>query len=303
MNTFDEDAFIDLPIIMDGFINDYFFKKSGSLVYHYASFENTLSITGNFVFTAGGSVLYHTRYNELSDDYEGQEVEECYLEALNKYCLSHKLEKRVADLLYSIKPNDTYLYYMTERAGVDHAYKAKGIAYICCFSFNGDSEYMWNNYLKGEKSGFAIGYNTTNLKSNANDYFGNGYKHIIQKVLYKKEDKIKFIYDFLNELLSKTHREPALNFYVSNFLNCNKYVFKRLSFSDEEEVRSVIFYPEDGHCNLKTINNGTIIPFKFDFGTSIDDLIYYHNGNDDREMFLISQTHILNSVKKSKFCK
>lgn len=303
MEDFDCDAFIELPIIMGEFINDYFFRRPGEVIYHYASFENALSITGNFVLTVGGSILFHSRFDTLSDDYEGQGVEECYFEALEKYCLTHSIDKNIINLLKGIRPDDTYLYYLTEAPGVDYACKAKGVAYICCFSLNGDSKYMWNNYLKGAKSGFALGYNVTNIKENTNNFFGNGYRHIIQKVLYSKEDKIKFIYDFLETLLSKSHNEADIKFYVSNFLNCNKYVFKRPCFSEEQEVRSVIFYPSDEKCNLELINNGKTIPFKFDFGTSIDKIVYFHNGNDTRERFLLSQTHIQNKMIESKYSK
>lgn len=301
MKDIDPEVFTDLVITMSDFISDYFFKQSSCLIYHYASFDNALSITGNFKLTVGGSVLYHTRFDCLSDDYEGQDVEECYFGAINQYIASHTLQQNIVDLLYSIKPNDTYYYYLTEGPGIDHAYNAKGVAYICCFSLKGDSKYMWNSYLKGAKTGFALGYNVINLKSNSNDYFGNGYKHIIQKVLYKKEDKIRYIYNFLDNLLSRTQVEQHIRFYVSNFLNCNKYVFKRECYFNEQEVRSVIFYPLDKKCNLKTINDGKTIPFKFDFGTSIDEIVYYHRGSDERERFLLSQTHVVNSIKESEF--
>lgn len=187
--------------------------------------------------------------------------------------------------------------------GTPRACKGKGIAYICCFSLGGDSKYMWDNYLKGAKSGIALGYNTINLKSNTEDYFGNGYRHILQKVLYSEQEKVSFIYAFLTELLKRTTDESHIRFYVSNFLNCNRFVFKREEFSEEKEVRSVIFYPKDGRCALNTIKNGTFIPFKFDSLNSIDRMVYFSKGNNQKERDDLSRARLTGILKESRFNK
>ena len=303
MDKIDPEDFADLVVTMDGFVNDYFFRDCGELAYHYASFEGACSITSHFNFVSGGSVLYHKIYSKLSDEYEGKDVENCYLKALRKYLYTHTVSEELTKLLKIIEPDNTYILTSGPARNAYHVYRKKCSAYIACFSLDGDSIYMWDNYLKGAKSGIALGYNTINLKSNTEDYFGNGYRHILQKVLYSEQEKVSFIYAFLTELLKRTTDESHIRFYVSNFLNCNRFVFKREEFSEEKEVRSVIFFPKDGRCALNTIENGTFIPFKFDSLNSIDRMVYFSKGNNQKERDDLSRARLTGILKESRFNK
>ena len=301
-----EDGFVDMVLTMSDLIDGYHsFFNSGHIVYHYASFEAALSITSNFSCVNGGSVLYHTIYNCLSDINEGNEAYKIYLKAVKQYIIDKKPQKEVADLLLTIKPNDNYMFYDSQSPNIDRVYFEKGIAYICCFSKESDSKKLWDIYLKGSKSGFALGFNITNLISDSKRYFGENYRHFIKNVLYEEKDKVNYIYFFLEKLLNLTDNLKYIKYYVQTFINANRFVFKNEILSFENEVRSIIIIPESKLNSFLFTNNENkkTLPHKYNFGISIDSLIYFSCEYNPDDEFILSQINIENIMIRSKFNK
>ena len=295
----------DLLFTIYSFVDSRYNKNNNNFnVYHYTPFDGALSITNNFSDITGNSVLYHTRYDCLSDSEEGKDAYGCYLKAVNLLLKNNReIKNEIKELLLSIKPNDMYLFY-TDNQETTNVRFEKGIAYICCFSKDPDSEKLWKIYLKGNKSGFSLGYNVANLVENSNQYFGNNYSHIIKSVLYEEEEKVDFIYNFLKMIDYNNYSLQNIEYLVQTFINLNKYVFKNPFYSFEKEVKSIVIIPQTGCSSFNIINENRTIPYKFSLFTSINSIFFYIDDKPSKdEKEVLSKNTINGILLFSKYIK
>lgn len=224
-------------------IEGLFFKP----VFHYTSPNGLMGIlqSGNFHFT---------KYNLLSDFSEGKDIVHIFKEIIRGYKNNNELEEGFFEIL---KNADTYLtkwdpdfrreiHVFTEK---DQPHRKKNIRctpYLCCFSLNPDSIPMWSYYVKGEKyEGFNIGVSSLRALLPSKE---NGYDITLHNVIYeddKKRELLKKGIDELYNTLYKKVSESAITFLVIEILNTFRLVFKKETFSHEEEVRAILWIPDE----------------------------------------------------------
>ena len=244
-------------------------------IYHYANLEVAKCITGDFGFLGEGIVLWHTRADCFQDKSEGKVIEDVYRSVLHRLIVEGTIGKERYESLLPINPKGVYWFSKTDSHGIDHYSSHLGRAYIACFSTEKDSREMWENHLNGANDGAALGFDLLSLNEDSHRYYGRGYLHYFQKVLYKKEEQEEFIYQIIKPLVSKTPNSKLLNYLISDFLTRCQYVFKDEKYDYEKEVRSIIIIPEEGVCPLEQLEDGKRIKYRFGIGTRLNEITFY----------------------------
>ena len=286
--------------LLDKYTQDTELINSLPIVYHYCSFQNASSITHGFNSRCINSTFYHKRSDLFKDKTEGKEIVDLYLAALGLYLGRYHLNNDMIFFLKNISPDDIYPCYCDISSSITGVARKKCEAYIACFSLDGDSKYMWDKYLKGSKSGISLGYSLLNLNEVTNESMGEGYKHVIRKILYSKTEKVLFILNFLEELLPKCADKSFVKYSINAFLNLNKFIFKKPDYADEKEVRSIILKPDD--CNtLNCDKDKRIIEFNFGQYVPVDEMFYYYKTENQNEKSQLRQLSPHIRLNESKF--
>ena len=139
--------------------------------------------------------------------------------------------------------------------------------YVLCFSKHRDLLNLWKYYSKGNRyEAVSIGLssefvNTITRKNEPHEIiaFPVVYDEATQKQYIKS-----FLFDFLDaaksiDLLDDT---VFLNTFVADALSMWNVLFKSVYFSDEQEVRAVLFLPKDARETVRyRTSNQLVIPY------------------------------------------
>lgn len=224
----------------------------GQSFWHYTSADGLKGI-----LTADGIRFWFTRSDCLNDASEGGEIFDLYDKVRNEWCGAHPEQDAFADVLRGIDiPKERYLLFYDQDHLLD-AQPTASDAYICSFSFAGDSLDMWRYYSKGI-DGYALQFdprlfreiNDSYLASPANASICHLY---LFPVIYDDAQKEQVLRDKI-DLCCRLYQEiramdtdPTIyvRTVMHTLLNSLQYCFKHSCFASENEIRAVIYLPRE----------------------------------------------------------
>jgi len=242
-------------------------SSSGMELYHYTTAAGLQGI-----LQKDGIHLWLTRYDCLNDPEEGKHALKFCYEVGDQLAAEGNIDPELWEIVRKLMEVGTYLPGSTP--------------YVCCFSKNPDSLPMWRYYGKKDgKIGYNIGINDkflfvpqSNLKTSKLLSLFENLNSIgsFYEVIYddgEKKEKIREEFIQLNhyfiEQREKIAPENLHNFIASSSLFFRSYMtgyqacFKDHHFANEEEVRLVVFIPDnDDKIKIKhRVQDGYLVPY------------------------------------------
>ena len=214
-----------------------------SYIFHYTSFNVLSSILKTDCFS-----FRMTYSSDFEDKDEGTIIETVYSEVLRQMLVDNVINNKMYNLLFDLKPIDKMIDYEWPR------YLSSIMSFVLCFTDNGNSNYMWDNYCKPIDSGVNIIIATHLFHSHyfvIKDYPPSECKPFfgfqVLKVIYDEHEQRSIVFRRIKELIDAYHNEPhhdqedisLLRFYVADCLKQLRLSFKKKKFEEESEFRIV----------------------------------------------------------------
>ena len=224
----------------------------GQSFWHYTSADGLKGI-----LTADAIRLWFTRSDCLNDASEGGEIFALYDQVRREWCGAHPEQAAFAEVLRGIDiPKERYLLFYDQ----DHLLDAQPMAsdaYICSFSFAGDSLDMWRYYSKGI-DGYALQFDPRLFREINDSYLASpadaSICHLyLFPVIYDEAQKEQVLRDKIDlccrlyQEIQAMDAEPAgyIRVVMHTLLNSLRYCFKHPCFASENEIRAVIHLPKE----------------------------------------------------------
>jgi len=207
--------------------------------YHYTSQEGVcgiLSQTPSFWFT---------QYDCLNDPKECLDIMDVLKQYLTQKRQGVEFSSDFKDRVLALVPNHKNLFSQPmdlPRHFVAHYDILECQTYICSFSTNRNSSYLWENYAN---SGCCLTVGCSAFKHNT---LNKGYRIKTTRVIYNLEEKFELFDRIILEFYKMyvTANAATRNDIINNiqwFINDFRYIFKREQYKEEEEVRVVVTIP------------------------------------------------------------
>lgn len=247
-------------------------------VYHYTSPEGLLGIFPE----NKDPKLWFTKYDSLNDTSERTNI----IDYLSGYCDRRAREGKIslifAEAIKSIQLSDYILITLPGKKPIE--LKNNGIvddwtelknvpcdAYLCCFSKKSDLLPMWNYYSKSQHyEGYSVGFLSSVFDRSLS--FEKGYSIELKKVLYEDNEKDdlldRIILPFSNLFTESVSDRDDITQIIQAKINELQFVFKKECFRHEEEIRAILYIPQqpllidETEFSVKYRNShGYIVPY------------------------------------------
>ena len=209
-------------------------------IYHYTNSDIVKEI-----LSPEGVCFWMTHYEDFEDKLEGKSVQiycDLALERLHKNgCITEEERLSLADAQIPKQ----LLFYGDKHCPIGKSVET--VAYICCFSKEKESNYMFENYIKASnKKGFCIEFSSGNLFQNQiTEGIKNGFRFEASLVLYG-EEVIEAFEEFVLGLKDRygsnadwirMYGKPLLE----NRMQEMQFAAKRGKYRGEQEVRLILY--------------------------------------------------------------
>ena len=176
----------------------------------------------------------------FEDKMEGKAIEVYYDLAIEELLEEEVISREVANQLSDIKtPSHIWLNFFSGREGRGgmHEYEE----YIMCFSKKKADTYMFQNYCK-DSNGYCYEFSVIDLRELTYKGHRNGAKMKLEPILYGRA-----VVEYLKQQICAVCNNPIrcknMTKYIEDVLHYTQYISKLKKFSDEEEVRLIVFMP------------------------------------------------------------
>lgn len=206
-------------------------------LYHYYGTDASQS-----VFTKDYILFRLAAASTFEDRMEGKSIEVYYDLAIDELLGEGEISLEVAKELSDIKvPERTWLSYFSEGGG-SRSGLYQHTEYIICFSKKKDDKYMYENYCKNS-NGYCFEFSGVDLKELACLGHKNGAEIRVSPILYGRE-VVDYLRERIRDVCSSPIRRNNLASYIQDVLHITQYIAKLKRFSNEEEVRLIVFMPK-----------------------------------------------------------
>lgn len=231
---------------------------SNSILTHYTASENLSKI-----LRKNGIVLRFSAAEDMNDSSEGEVTESIYKSVCEELLKKAKINQQFCKLAIGIEADGKTLFLESDPDKKPHclglATQHERAVYLCCFSRNPNSDYMWQTYIKNEKrEGYNLGFRKIALDQAAIIDTEDAEKTILNRSQNAEFQVVPVVY---KDALKKSYMETLiLTVYdcwkkggisdqevgvtIGEILNTLQYVFKEPQYADEEEVRVLLYIPE-----------------------------------------------------------
>ena len=255
-----------LKVLFDNFdgigmdLQKYLPQSNSDTVYHYTPIGNWQNILLPCEKESFISFIA-SRIDSLNDYMENQFATKIYKEVLDELLSEGVITFEQKDLLENVKADSK----IPMKNGINEKYEDCYI-YVLCFSKNKDLLNMWKYYSK------SSGYEAISIGL-SNDFVDNvleresPHEIIAYPVVYDEAEQRQYIRSFLIEFLEKAKEivliddVDFINTFVADALSIWNVLFKSVYFSDEQEVRAVLFLPKSSKEVKYRTSNQLIIPY------------------------------------------
>lgn len=232
---------------------------SNSILTHYTASENLPKI-----LRENGIVLRFSAVEGMNDSREGKVTESIYKSVCEELLKEAKINQQFCKLAIEIEADGKTLFLEPDPDKKPHclglATQLERAVYLCCFSRKPNSDYMWQTYIKNEKrEGYSLGFRKMDLGQAAIVYTADDGKTILNRsqnvefqvipVVYRDDLKKSYmetliltVYDCWEKGGISDHEVQVV---IGGILNTLQYVFKEPQYADEEEVRVLLYIPEE----------------------------------------------------------
>ena len=213
--------------------------------YHYTSIDNA-----DKILTYNGVDFRTTNINDFSDKTEGKAFGQFYISALERLLYERVIDFETFNILSSVKPMETHPFYAEDRKLGCMVMTVKEYdTHVLCFTTDGNSRYMENNYIRGDgHQGCVIKVRNGAFTECCGGLQKNS-KRFVFKVMYGKE-AVDNIYSYIKSLLACGDiTEDNMNKFVKPliemYLHRVMYCVKLEKYRQEKEVRIITFTPKE----------------------------------------------------------
>lgn len=246
-------------IVKDAYADEKHSFGSNSILTHYTASENLSKI-----LRKNGIVLRFSAAEDMNDSSEGEVTESIYKSVCEELLKKAKINQQFRNLAIGIKAVGENLFFQPDPDEKLHclglaAYLNRAV-YLCCFSRNSNSDYMWQTYIKNEKhEGYSLGFRKMDLDQAAIVYTADDGKTMLNRSQNVEFQVIPVVY---KDALKKSYMETLIltvydcwkkggisdleaRVVIGGILNTLQYVFKEPRYADEEEVRVLLYIPKE----------------------------------------------------------
>lgn len=246
-------------IVKDAYADEKHSFGSNSILTHYTASENLPKI-----LRANGIVLWFSAAEDMNDSSEGEVTRSIYKSACEELLKKAKINQQFCKLAIGIEADGKTLFLESDPDKKPHclglATQHERAVYLCCFSRNSNSDYMWQTYIKNEKhEGYSLGFRKMDLDQAAIVYTADDGKTMLNRSQNVEFQVIPVVY---KDALKKSYMEtliltvydcwkkggisdPEARVVIGGILNTLQYVFKEPRYADEEEVRVLLYIPKE----------------------------------------------------------
>ena len=206
-------------------------------LYHYYG-----TVASRSVFQQDYIVFRLAAASTFEDKMEGKAIEVYYDLAIDELLVEGEISREIAKELSCIKvPERTWLSYPYEGGG-GRSGLYQHEEYIICFSKKKDDKYMYEAYCQNS-IGYCFEFSGVDLKELTCLGHKNGAEIRVSPILYGRE-VVDYLKKIIRDLCSNPIRRNNLAAYLQDILHITQYMAKLKRFSDEEEVRLIVFVPQ-----------------------------------------------------------
>ena len=244
-----------------------------NILYHYT---NITGMTGIINKKEDCISLWFTHSKFLNDSSEGYDIDRIYPVACKNLLLSGEIEETDYNELKEFVITDKRIFSFNDTDDKDsnsHFKEMPYDTYICSFSSDPDLLGMWRYYTKGE-TGLSIGLRK-GLLSNSNLFKNNNKNRIgefeVADVIYDENEKRYLVEEGIRRALRNPDAKNGVKGSLNSQLYKYRYIFKHPCFQTENEVRMMLFVPNDPSPLIKSgrnayqishrTSNGMLIPY------------------------------------------
>lgn len=228
-----------------GIIFEYTHYNGYYCLYHYTSDDSA-----DKILTSNGVDFRATNINDFSDKTEGKAFGQIYISALERLLYEKVIDFEAYNILSSVKPMETHPFYVENRKLGCMVMKVKEYdTHVLCFTTDGNSRYMENNYIRGDgHQGCVIKVRNGAFTECCGGLQKNSKRFVI-KVMYGKEAAYN-IYSYIKSILACGDiTEDNMNKFVKPliemYLHRVMYCVKLEKYRQEKEVRIITFTPKE----------------------------------------------------------
>lgn len=224
-------------------------------LYHYTDIDCMENILQN-----DKVVFRMTNINDFSDKMESKSIEVYFDLAIEQLYIDGVIDLKIKELLSSIKIDEKHLFSTVDKIfGGEYMKSEPYDVYVLCFTTDGNSSYMTENYIRNsEHKGCIIHVN----RNACGDFCKKSHDYLMMKVIYGKE-VIDNIYKFIkDELICGDKSDEFINKYVIPlivaYIHQLRYCTKLSKFKSEKEIRLIKYIPKtenyDENFKIEEIN-------------------------------------------------
>lgn len=228
-----------------GIIFEYTHYNGYYCLYHYTSDDSA-----DKILTSNGVDFRATNINDFSDKTEGKAFGRYYISALERLLHEKVIDFKTFNILSSVKPMETHPFYVENRKLGCMVMTVKEYdTHVLCFTTDGNSRYMENNYIRGDgHQGCVIKVRNGAFTECCGGLQKNSKRFVI-KVMYGKEAAYN-IYSYIKSILACGDiTEDNMNKFVKPliemYLHRVMYCVKLEKYRQEKEVRIITFTPKE----------------------------------------------------------
>ena len=223
------------------------------LLYHYYS-----GASARKVFKKDCVHLRLSKVSAYKDKMEGVAVAAYYDSALEELKAEKCISKEQYNLFKTLEvPNELFLP-IDEIDGIDHWSYTQFEAFAICFSTERDDPYMFQNYGgKGKEEGHCVHLFGLELKDLETRAIANYSRIVLSPILYGHSAK-DFIKEKILAVTGNQYLMKSYRYYIEDILWLCQYTVKLAKYSEEHEIRLLVFLPvnkREGYQDIELIKD------------------------------------------------
>lgn len=235
--------------------------ESPNEIYHYTGIDIVPKILAE-----AGVVLRLTRAEKLLDQHEGRRTVEVYYDlALERLLTKGDIDESVYEILAKIEVPQKILFLQDRKRGSKYTLCAKSKeykAYTFCFSAKENDQYMISNYIPAqEHKGYCLSFFGGEVRENTTTIGQfSGARFRLEPVIYggKIVDRLYYYLKSIVSIVGSSAEDMQawLKPLVLDALSSLRYRVKLGRYSEENEIRFIVFLPKGKRIKVKELSYG-----------------------------------------------
>lgn len=243
--------------IQSSYFNKIEMPKSEQL-FHYTRNENVSKIVKKNELR-----FFMTKSADFRDKNEGRLIENIFADVLASMRTSNVISENIYDLLNGTKPIDKVFINRDKPNAVFDNFDS----FVACFTYDGNSDYMWDEYSGEGNDSINISFETFLLNGGSLLIVGDDdsskqpcFNFNIVNVIYERSKQFGIVYQRVLELVEafeseadSPQNEALLKVSVASCLKDLRLMFKGESYIQEKETRIIFNLPANDPSRLKSV--------------------------------------------------